>query len=119
MTGPEHWTEADQILTDDPCEYGCPHSGCQHEMRQLVRAQVHATLALAAAPVRAHVRGDAAALSDGLFGYQSEEVAEAFTEWCAAAGIEARDDQEYRWLRQAFTAGLNEAARYGALGVTP
>ena len=37
----------------------------------------------------------------------------------AAAGIEARDDQEYRWLRQAFTAGLNEAARYGALGVTP
>ena len=58
-------------------------------------------------------------MSDGLFGYQSEEVAEAFTEWCAAAGIEARDDQEYRWLRQAFTAGLNEAARYGALGVTP
>ncbi len=49
MTGPEHWSEADQILSDDPCEYGCPHSGCQHEMRQLARAQVHATLALAAA----------------------------------------------------------------------
>ena len=31
------------------CDYGCPHSGCQHEMRQLARAQVHATLALAAA----------------------------------------------------------------------
>ena len=49
MTGPEHWGEAAQILTDDPCEYGCPHSGCPHEMRQLARAQVHATLALAAA----------------------------------------------------------------------
>jgi hypothetical protein len=46
------------------------------------------------------------------FDYQSEEVGEAFTEWCAAGGIEARDDQEYRWLRQAFTAGMNEAARY-------
>jgi hypothetical protein len=46
------------------------------------------------------------------FDYQSEEVAEAFTEWCAAEGIEARDDQEYRWLRQAFTAGMNEFARY-------
>jgi hypothetical protein len=51
MTGPEHWTEADLILTEDPCEYGCPHSGCVHEMRQLARAQVHATLALTAAAV--------------------------------------------------------------------
>lgn len=46
------------------------------------------------------------------FAYVSEEVAEAFTEWCAAEGVEARDDQEYRWLRQAFTAGMNETARY-------
>jgi hypothetical protein len=46
------------------------------------------------------------------FDYQSEEVAEAFTEWCAAKGVEARNDQEYRWLRQAFTAGMNETARY-------
>ena len=51
------------------------------------------------------------------FAYQSEEVAEAFTEWCAAGGVEARDDQEYRWLRQAFTAGMNEVARYGAAGL--
>jgi hypothetical protein len=51
MTGPEHWSEASLILTDDPCEYGCPHSGCQHEMRQLARAQVHALLALTEAYV--------------------------------------------------------------------
>ena len=31
MTGPEHWTEADLILTgdNDPCSYGCPHTGCR------------------------------------------------------------------------------------------
>ena len=51
MTGPEHWKEADLILSEDPCEYGCPHSGCAHEMRQIARAQVHATLALADAYV--------------------------------------------------------------------
>jgi hypothetical protein len=49
VTGPEHWSEADQILTGESCEYGCPHSGCPHEMRLIARAQVHATLALAAA----------------------------------------------------------------------
>jgi len=48
MTPAEHWTEADLILTGDPCEYGCPHSGCSHEMRMIARAQVHATLAGAA-----------------------------------------------------------------------
>jgi hypothetical protein len=48
MTPAEHWNEADQILTDEPCEYGCPHSGCPHEMRQLARAQVHAMLAFGA-----------------------------------------------------------------------
>ena len=51
VNGPEHWREADLILTSDPCEYGCPHGGCQHEMRMIARAQVHATLALAAAVV--------------------------------------------------------------------
>jgi hypothetical protein len=51
MTGPEHWAEADLILSGDPCEYGCPHGGCQHEMRMIARAQVHATLALTAAVV--------------------------------------------------------------------
>ena len=51
MTGPEHWKEADLILSEDPCEYGCPHSGCVHEMRQIARAQVHAPLALTEAYV--------------------------------------------------------------------
>jgi hypothetical protein len=46
MTPAEHWREADLILTGDPCEYSCPHSGCVHEMRMIARAQVHATLAL-------------------------------------------------------------------------
>jgi len=49
MTGPEHWEEADLILSSDPCEYGCPHGGCQHEMRMIARAQVHALLAVAEA----------------------------------------------------------------------
>jgi hypothetical protein len=49
MTGPEHWSEAELLLNEDSCEYGCPHSGCPHEMRLIARAQVHATLALAAA----------------------------------------------------------------------
>jgi hypothetical protein len=50
MTGPEHWAEADLILTGnaDPCSYGCPHTGCPHEMAMIARAQVHATLAVAA-----------------------------------------------------------------------
>jgi hypothetical protein len=53
MNGPQHWREADLILTgdSDPCSYGCPHSGCPHEMSMIARAQVHATLALAAAVV--------------------------------------------------------------------
>lgn len=51
MNGPEHWHEADLCLTGDPCEYGCPHSGCQHEMRMIARAQAHGLLALTAAVV--------------------------------------------------------------------
>ena len=49
MTGPDHFAEADAIVTGDKCDYGCPHAGCSHEMAYLARAQVHATLALAAA----------------------------------------------------------------------
>jgi hypothetical protein len=49
MTGPEHYEEAERCLLGDSCEYGCPHSGCEHEMRLIARAQAHATLALAAA----------------------------------------------------------------------
>jgi hypothetical protein len=51
MTPGEHWREADLIMSGDPCEYGCPHSGCQDEMRMIARAQVHAVLALAAGPL--------------------------------------------------------------------
>jgi hypothetical protein len=55
MTGPEHWREADLILTGDadPCSYGCPHSGCPHEMSMIARAIGHGLLALA----EAHVAG--------------------------------------------------------------
>jgi hypothetical protein len=59
-----------------------------------------------------HGHAKARTVSAAPFDYVSEEVAEAFTEWCAAEGVEARDDQEYRGLRQAFTAGMNEIARY-------
>lgn len=45
MEGPLHWREADLILTSDPCSYGCPHSGCEHEMAMIARAQAHAQLA--------------------------------------------------------------------------
>ena len=48
-----------------------------------------------------------------VFEYASEEVGEAFTEWCASENVEARDDQEYRTIRAAFTAGMNEVSRYG------
>ena len=53
MTGPQHWEEADLIVTGERCDYGCPHAGCEHEVAYLARAQVHATLALA----HAHVAG--------------------------------------------------------------
>src|SRR4029077_15588033 len=49
MTGPEHFEEAERCLLGDSCEYGCPHSGCEHEMRLIARAQAHFTAALAAA----------------------------------------------------------------------
>ncbi len=51
MTGPQHWEEADLIVTGEACDYGCPHTGCEHEVARLARAQAHATLALAAAVV--------------------------------------------------------------------
>jgi hypothetical protein len=51
VNGPQHWEEGDRILVGDadPRSYGCPHTGCPHEMAMIARAQVHATLALAAA----------------------------------------------------------------------
>jgi hypothetical protein len=51
VTGPGNYSEAVTILNDGGCDYGCPHTGCAHEMAYLARAQVHATLALAAAVI--------------------------------------------------------------------
>jgi hypothetical protein len=51
MTGPNNYREAVLITEDSRCDYGCPHTGCQHEMAYLARAQVHATLALTAAVI--------------------------------------------------------------------
>jgi hypothetical protein len=51
MTGPENYREAVAIVTGESCDYGCPHTGCAHEAAYLARAQVHATLALAAAVI--------------------------------------------------------------------
>jgi hypothetical protein len=50
MTGPEHWREAEHLVTALP-SCACQHSGCWHEQMQIARAQVHATLALAATQV--------------------------------------------------------------------
>lgn len=57
MTPAEHWHEADLILTSDKCDYGCPHTGCEHEMAYLARAQAHALLALAAVVLPCHETG--------------------------------------------------------------
>ena len=51
MTGPNNYREAVLITEDSRCDYGCPHTGCPHEMAYLARAQVHATLALTAAVI--------------------------------------------------------------------
>ncbi len=47
MTPAENYREG-QLLLEDSCDYGCPHTGCAHEMAHLARAQVHASLTLAA-----------------------------------------------------------------------
>jgi cytochrome c1 len=53
FSGPQHWREADLILTGDadPCSYGCPHTGCPHEMAMIARAIAHGLLALSATQV--------------------------------------------------------------------
>ena len=56
MTGSNNYREATVIVEDARCDYGCPHSGCQHEMAYLARAQVHATLALTAVTLAACIR---------------------------------------------------------------
>lgn len=44
MTGPEHYLAAEQLLTSDPADEGLPDKA-----HAIAEAQVHATLALAAA----------------------------------------------------------------------
>jgi len=53
MNGPQNYREADLILTGprDPCEYGCPHTGCPHEMAAITRAIAHGLLSLTAAVI--------------------------------------------------------------------
>jgi hypothetical protein len=52
MTAAENYREG-QLLLEDSCDYGCPHTGCAHEMARLARAQVHATFTLAAVVAKA------------------------------------------------------------------
>jgi hypothetical protein len=49
MNGPQNFREADLILTADPCSYGCPHTGCPHEMAAIGRAIAHSLQANTAA----------------------------------------------------------------------
>jgi hypothetical protein len=71
MTGPEHYIQAERLIADS----GSAELGSPQEMGLLVAAQVHATLALAAAT---------ALLSD-LSTYDDEPEQKA---WRAAAGTE-------------------------------
>ena len=50
MTGPEHYEQA-ELLLETGCEYGCPHSGCEHVAGHHAEARVHASLAETAALV--------------------------------------------------------------------
>ena len=47
MTGPEHFREA-EMLANEGCDYGCPHTGCEHHVAYLLQALVHSNLAVAA-----------------------------------------------------------------------
>jgi hypothetical protein len=55
MTGPEHFAEAERIVLGERCDYGCPHTGCAHEMAYLARAQIHILAALTEAVVASAV----------------------------------------------------------------
>jgi hypothetical protein len=80
VTGPEHYDEAERILLGESCEFGCPHSGCAHEMRMIARAQAHATLALAAAT--------ALRTSDGT------DPGPDYRAWTAAAATPRQKDED-------------------------
>lgn len=51
MSGPESHREARLILESDRCSYGCPHTGCEHEMAVLAAAVVYQLQALTAAVI--------------------------------------------------------------------
>ena len=51
MNGPESHIEAGLILERDRCSYGCPHTGCPHEMAMLAAAVVYQLQALTAAVI--------------------------------------------------------------------
>jgi len=51
VNGPESHIEAGLILESSRCSYGCPHTGCQHEMAAIGRAIAHAIQALTAAVI--------------------------------------------------------------------
>ena len=48
MDGPSHYREAERLLASDPA-CPCERTDCEHGRALVTRAQVHATLALAAA----------------------------------------------------------------------
>jgi hypothetical protein len=49
VNGPANYREATAITEDARCDYGCPHTGCTHEMAYLLRALVHSVQALTVA----------------------------------------------------------------------
>jgi hypothetical protein len=84
VNGPQNFREADLILSGnaDPCSYGCPHSGCPHEMAMIGRAIGHGLLSAAAAVIAAaNHRLDPAGRHEWLMAtdpdYAAEQAAEA------------------------------------------
>ena len=51
MDGPSNYRETDLILDGERCSYGCPHTGCEHEMATLLAAVAHSVQALTAAVI--------------------------------------------------------------------
>jgi hypothetical protein len=47
VNGPESFTEG-ILQLQSGCDYGCPFSGCVHEIAYIARAQAHLTAALVA-----------------------------------------------------------------------
>jgi len=81
VNGPESHREAGLILESDRCGYGCPHTGCQHEMAAIGRALVHAVQALTAAVITTGAHNlDAATRHEWLTATDPEYAAEQAAE---------------------------------------